>query len=49
MRDDLLKQPDLDPTKLTNEQMTCLRNRDYDAFFFESVEDEEDEEDDEFT
>ena len=42
MRDDLLKQPDLDPSKLSNEQSNLLRNRDYDAFFFETMVDEDD-------
>lgn len=42
MRDDLLKQPDLDPEKMSEEQLSFLRNRDYDKFYFETLVDAND-------
>lgn len=42
MREDLTKEPEFDAKKMTKRQKECLRHRDYDAFFLESiVEDDE--------
>ena len=37
MRDDLLKQPDMDYSKMSSKMRGFLRDRDYDAFFFEAI------------